>query len=67
MARWFFYAVCSGLLLAFVLGMKYLANIENGSFGQGFGYGIFIMACIMVLGLWLQQRDFDRQSDKDDL
>jgi hypothetical protein len=66
MARWFFYAVCSALLLGFVLGMKHLASIETGTFGRGFGYGAFIMACIMVLGFWLQQRDFDRQSDEED-
>jgi hypothetical protein len=67
MSRWITYGICSALLLAFVLGMKYLAGIEDGTFRQGFIAGGFIMACIGVLGLWLQQRNFDRHSDRDDL
>lgn len=67
MGRLITYVVCFGLLLGFVLGMKHLANIDTGTFGQGFIAGGFIIACVMVLGLWLQQREFDRQSDTDDL
>lgn len=65
MARWFFYILCSVPLLGFVLGMKYLASIEGGSFGEGFAYGAFVATCVGVLGLWLQERSFKRQS-KDD-
>lgn len=65
MSRWFFYALGSAILLSFVLGVKYLSKIESGTFGDGFVAGGFLMTCVMVLGLWLQQRQFDRQSRDD--
>lgn len=66
MTRWIFYGIASALLLAFVLGMKYLANIEGGSFGDGFVAGGAVITCVMLLGLWLQERSYERQSERDE-
>ena len=66
MTRWITYVSAFGLLLAFILGMKYLSYVEQGSFGDGFALGAFLMALVMILGFKLQEREFRRQSEIDD-